>query len=339
MRIYNITLSAILVAVAGLVSGCSGGGGGGGSAGLSYTGVTTAAVISNSNAKTLALESFASGMGAGSSAGSSQNVSSTVALVDTTPAPPDVGVVVSRLLAAARTAAQGLVTTADNGGGRTTLVSVQQPITPMSGSCGGTASGTLTIDDVTSDVYASIIFDNYCDAGVTLSGGLSFSLILDTTSTDYGLMTMTFANVQVAESLTNVVIVGSVSFDSLSLTPAVTINILMQSASGRVYKIKDFVMTMTAGTDTTGDYVDVTMTGRLYDPDFGYIDLSTTVPLRVYTTDYWPSAGSYTLTGASNATVTLTANPSGYQLNLDLNGDGIDDGSPVTGIWLNINYL
>jgi hypothetical protein len=58
--------------------------------------------------------------------------------------------------------------------------------------------------------------------------------------------------------------------------------------------------------------------------------------MRVYAGDSWPNAGTYVLTGAGNATVTLTASPTGYQLDLDLNGDGIDDGTPVTGSWATV---
>lgn len=335
MRIRRAMLFTVVLAVTALLSACSGGGsGGGGSSALSYTGVTTAAVITNSNAKTLALESFSTG----TSAGSTQNTAKTVAVVDTTYTAPDIGVIVSRLITTSQTAAQGLVTTTASGN-RTTLVSIQQTLAPMTGNCGGTASGTLTIDDATSNTYATIIFDNYCDTGVTLSGSMNFSLILDTTSPDYGLMTMNFTNVHVIGALTSLVISGSIQYDSLVLNPATTINMLLQSSVGRVYKIQNLTMTEVTGTDVTGDYTDISMNGRLYDPDFGYVDMTTTLQMRVYTTDYWPSSGSYILTGNGNATVTLTASPSGYQLDLDLNGDGIVDGTPVTGIWLNINPL
>jgi hypothetical protein len=325
MRNSNSILFVAVLALASLLSAC---GGGGGSAGLSYTGVTTAAVIANGNAEPLALESFSSGM----NVGSSQNVASSVSVVNAAVRNPDAGIIVSRLIRASRTAAQGLVTTS-TGGGRATLVSIQQAMTPMTGGCGGSASGSLTINDVTSDIYASIAFDSYCEAGVSLSGSMNFSLILDSASADYGLMTMNFNNLRITDAIESVVMSGSLRFDSMILSPTITINMLLQDPVGKVYKMKDFVMTMGSGTDGTGDYADISMSGRLYDPDYGYVELSTTVPMRVYLTDNWPSSGSYVLTGQGNATVTLTASPSGYQLDLDLNGDGIDDGTPVIGTW------
>jgi len=318
-------LSAAALVLAGLLSAC---GGGGGSTGLSYTGVTTAAVISGGNADTLALESFSTGM----DVGSSQNIASSVATVNTTAHTPDAGFVISRLITASRTAAQALVTTS-TGSSRATLVSIQQAMTPVDGSCGGSASGSLTIDNATSDIHATIAFNSYCESGVTLSGGMNFTLILDTTSSDYGLMTMNFNNVHVSDTVESVALSGSLRFDSMTLDPTVTINMLLQNTVGKVYMMKDFVMTMASGTDGTGDFTDIGMSGRLYDPDYGYVELSTTLPMRVYTGDNWPSSGIYILAGDSNATVTLTASPSGYQLDLDLNGDGIDDGTPVIGTW------
>ena len=324
MQNSSIMLSVTTIVFAGLLSAC---GGGGGSSGLSYTGVTTAAIITSNNAETLALESFSSSL----DAGSSQNVASSVAVINAMTRSPDIGIVVSRLISSSRTAAQGLVTTAADDS-RATLVSIQQTMTPMTGSCGGSASGSLTIDDVTSDIYASIVFKNYCDAGVTLSGGMSFSLILDTTSADYGLMTMTFDNIHASDALESVAMSGSLLFDSLTLNPAISINMLLQDPAGKVYKLKDFDMTMVSGTDGMGDYLDVSMTGRLYDPDYGYVDLSTSSAMRVYTGDNWPSSGIYVLTGKDGATATLTASPSGYQVDVDANADSIIDNT-LTGTW------
>jgi hypothetical protein len=326
-KFNKISLLGVVLVLSGILTAC--GGGGGGSAGLSYTGVTTAAVISNSNAETLALESFTSG----TDASSTQAAASTVAVVNATSRKPDAGLLASRLFRSTRIASQELLTTSAGSGPRT-LVSIQREMTPLSGSCGGSSLGSLTIDDVTSDVYASIVFSKYCEGGVTLSGSMDFSLILDTASTDYGLMTMNYNNVRVSDGVENVAMSGSMSFDLMASDPTVTINLLMQDPAGKVYKMQNFVITMVSDIDTTGEYLDVSMEGRLYDPDYGYVDLSTTLPMRVYMTDDWPSSGVYVLTGEGGATVTLTASPSGYLADVDLDGDSTVDNT-LTGNWVN----
>lgn len=315
----------LLVLLASLLSACSSGGGGG--ANLSYTGASTAAVLSVDNAETLALESFSSGHNAAgtSDLGALSGVTSHVS------SGPDAGLNAARLFRLLHKAAGAAIITS-GGGGQQTLVSLQRSET-ISGSCGGSVSNSMTINDATLDISLTSVFKNYCEGGVTISGNMSLTLILDAASVDYGLMTMTFINLRFRADGESVAMSGNMRFSYYDSVPVLTTNMLIQDATGKVFKIENMIITMAEGVDGSGDYLDISMEGRFYDPDYGYVELVTTTPMRVYyLTDNWPSAGSYVLIGANAATVTMTADAVGYTLELDLDGvAGVDDS--ISGAW------
>jgi len=80
--------------------------------------------------------------------------------------------------------------------------------------------------------------------------------------------------------------------------------LLKDNIADKVYKFENYVMTITE--DTKGRYADIEVTGRYYDPDYGYVDISTPVPLRIYSGDDRPSSGEVVCTGASGTKAGLT---------------------------------
>jgi len=92
--------------------------------------------------------------------------------------------------------------------------------------------------------------------------------------------------------------------------------------------------------DNNAQTYSMTGTGRVTDSNLnGYLDftVSTASPLQGGLSDPYPTAGSITLTGASNTTVTLTATTgSDIQLAVDSNGDGQPD-DRLTRTWRDLN--
>jgi hypothetical protein len=79
-------------------------------------------------------------------------------------------------------------------------------------------------------------------------------------------------------------------------------------------------------------YVEVEIiSGRYYDPDYGYVEVYTEGPLRIDDGDDWPSDGVLVVTGdtgiAGGSTMArLTAlSSTTYQVEADTNGDGTYD--------------
>ena len=104
--------------------------------------------------------------------------------------------------------------------------------------------------------------------------------------------------------------------------------VLRDNGTKLAYKFENFNISLTNGSG----YVDADITGRYYDPNDGYLDISTSTPLRIVGTDYWPTSGI--LKGAGDhdaATLTAQSNTS-YQLDIDSNNDGAPD-ITTTGAW------
>ena len=103
--------------------------------------------------------------------------------------------------------------------------------------------------------------------------------------------------------------------------------LLKDNNTKKVYKVKDYIMTLTEEVD----YVDVEISGTYYDPDYGYVTVATTTPLRIYWGDTYPSAGVLVVTGntgtaGGSTKARLTAlSSTTYQVDADTNGDGIYD--------------
>ena len=115
------------------------------------------------------------------------------------------------------------------------------------------------------------------------------------------------------------------SFDRSASPLTIRMDILVKDGvSGDVFRDKDYVITIDTGNDPGfGDYVEVTISGRFYSPRTGYVDIDTTVPIRTYISERWPSICEMTVTAVNRdgdeATARLVAlNAKGYMVVIDL---------------------
>lgn len=104
--------------------------------------------------------------------------------------------------------------------------------------------------------------------------------------------------------------------------------ILRNDTTKAAYKTQDFNITLTNG----AGYVDAVLSGRYYDPDQGYIDITTPTPLRISGTDYWPSSGVFHAAGNNDTAAFTALSNTTYQLDIDSNNDGSPD-ITTTGAW------
>jgi hypothetical protein len=73
-----------------------------------------------------------------------------------------------------------------------------------------------------------------------------------------------------------------------------------------------------------GSFVEMTLTGRYYHPEHGYVDIATIDALRINNSDQFPSSGQIIITGASGSKARLTATSNTeYTLEVDADGDDI----------------
>jgi len=81
------------------------------------------------------------------------------------------------------------------------------------------------------------------------------------------------------------------------------------------------------------------VSGKYYDPTYGYIDVVTTDNFRFLESDNytWPSSGVMVVTGTDNTKARLTAvSNTQCQIDADLDGDGDYEWGPVTKNWVDL---
>jgi hypothetical protein len=115
--------------------------------------------------------------------------------------------------------------------------------------------------------------------------------------------------------------------------------LLRDNRTGKVYSFVNCIMDAWDGDDTGGEHTYATLTGRFFDPDHGYVDLTTPDPIKIYWDDKFPSAGileadgaNGTAGGSTKARLTAISDTS-CRVDADTNGDDTFDYSSGTMSW------
>jgi hypothetical protein len=136
-----------------------------------------------------------------------------------------------------------------------------------------------------------------------MNGLATFSGEFDDVNGEFVRVTFNFINLTGGEFNLH----GSISIDNSDPSREVmTFNATGQDPiSGKIFKIENYIITIY----DYGTYVEIEMSGNFYDPDHGYVTLSTD-PVQILVIDNgyeWPSSGILILTGAGDSKVRLTA--------------------------------
>ena len=180
-----------------------------------------------------------------------------------------------------------------------------------------------------SNFNGTMNFNSYCSEGAVISGSVDFSGKLDVTDEEFLYLNLSFNDVSTVSGGDSFTSTGTMNLDFTVSPETATVNMLMKdNVSGKVYKIENVFMTF----KEDSDYVYITMSGRFYDPDYGYVDLSTPVPFRFYADDEWPSQGELFIdgntgiAGGSTSAELIAVSTSLCEINADTDGDGeLDD--------------
>lgn len=168
---------------------------------------------------------------------------------------------------------------------------------------GSETSGTIR--------YSNCTVTNGFDT-ISVSGTATYTTSNNFTnfSITYTNFTVTF-NGSVTETIENMTIACTNSGSSCTISSDFT------GSDGRVYRIADFTV--------TGIYPNYTISGRIYHPDHGYVDIAGSVTYSTCGDTERPTSGSISFTGA-NGTAIITF--------VDCNSFSIDVNSSVTtGTW------
>ena len=301
-----------LVFIAAL-AGC--GGGSGSSASISYTGSTTKAVITQANGGNIAYSAYQNGS-TGNSLGTVLSVEQSTEIMSSRPR--------MLLLSQALKKSVSQISIAHDLDNQS-VGAVVNDSSSIPGDCGGNAVYSISINDVTYEFSGTFTFNTYCIEDTTLSGSIGFSGQFNPDTVVFGQITMSFDSLTVESGSDSFSADGDLTIEPGASSTSVTLNMVMvDNSTDKTYMAENYVMTLSE------DLASVTMTisGRMYDPDYGYVDVTTPTPLVISNGDAFPSSGVLLATGSDGssgnpAKAKLTAlSSTSYQIEIDEDGDG-----------------
>lgn len=290
-----------------MLAGC-GGGGSGSSLTVTYTGATTQAVVTVSNAKALSADAYSGSQlsSAVSGVGKEANISS----VQSAPLQETSGLLQQCVMAVAgsKTSAKNVAATAQGtiqgySGSFSYFVNKNQ--------VSGAVSGTISFSQYASTATSAILngFIDFYGTG-TFSGlyGPDAGSINDS-------LTITISNLTGTIAGQSFSLTGSVAYSVGNATKIVNMSIVLtDNISKRTYWLKDYIQTLAGNS--------LTIAGNYYDPVHGYVVISTVSPLTVSAVDAAPVSGQLLFTGRNNTKARLSFNNGGHTVEADI-GNGV----------------
>ena len=193
---------------------------------------------------------------------------------------------------------------------KTTSTALQYPTESIPDFC---SSGKLSIQysDTITDPYNEYLDISVIYNSCTIDGSIP-SIKVDGKARYQGYLfgdfTMTFTNFTIWEGSDAQTI--NMTLSCIDLTNTCTVSTDIKGYDGRVYRIENLT---TTGTDYSG----YTINGRVYDPDHGYIDITTTSSIYFSCPTDRPGSGQIQFTD-DTSTVTVTYNScTSYTVDLD----------------------
>jgi len=319
--------AAIYVFTVFFLVGC--GGGGGGSSASLYTGITSPSMITHNNAEEIALQAYQAG-----------DLSASAVSVLGVSGNGNAAVGSPKVLTLVRILKEG----ADSMpvlSGTTVPLNSSTPALPMmvvtidntiDDGQGGTMTLHLSIDDQTRDFDGTFRFNDWHgDGGGLISGLANVSGSFDMTGGFFTHIRFSFNPVTMEDGLDIVSIYGTVNLESNGFSSAsASMSIFLQDDNSlETVWISYYVMNLTEGPDADfdgePDYVDVTVSGTIYLPNYGYVMASTPTLFRYYAGYSLPSSGVLLVTGSGARSTRLVVNSAvpqspGYYVEADLDG-------------------
>lgn len=315
-RIYRLAVCACIMSLVFWLTACSGGGSSdSGSSGVTYTGQTSAATISEDNAGSLA----ASALDAGSS-NSTFSLNGFAALDGAEPGADAAGRPL--LLGIARTLEDAVEFVDFSAASEPDVSAAAQTRNgTLSGECGGSASYSISVDSGTGAFSGSFSFSGYCVDDLTVNGGASFSGAVNTSTEQLESFTFSFSAITATSGSESVSMNGSITISASTSTMTMNMTI-RDNTTGWTCKVVNYRMIV----NDYGTYSEYSVSGRFFDQDYGYVDLETNQSFRVYAGDDYPSSGVLTLYGengsAGGRTKAVLTAVDATQCRVEVDGDG-----------------
>lgn len=192
------------------------------------------------------------------------------------------------------------------------------------GDNGGVANYTIDINDATGSFFGTIDYQGFTSSGLVIDGTADVLGTFDATQQQFSRFTLSFKSLTLHAASVAVSLTGSLSwaFNFDASTETLSMNMVLQDqVRNKTYWFKNYEL---ATAYYRGGYTQ-TISGRYFDHDLGYVDLTTRTPLFINYGAQWPSEGSLAFTGDLGHWVRLSFLTSTIIIEVDTNGDGVTD--------------
>ncbi len=184
----------------------------------------------------------------------------------------------------------------------------------------GSLTYSLQADDLSGEFSGSLTFNDYCENGVTFSGGINVTGVLDISDDLFTSLSLDLFEFTMAIGGESYTLDGYI--DSMLVSPTafelIMDLLLVEGSTGAVYWVNDFFLSITEETF----YTEIQVSGRFYSPLDGYVELTTPIPMRIYGGDNAPSEGMIILSGDFNSSAMLEfVSSASYIVHANIDGD------------------
>jgi hypothetical protein len=195
---------------------------------------------------------------------------------------------------------------------------------------GGSVSINLSLNDVTGEFSGTFNFNNCTEGGTTISGSMNVSGTFNLSTLVITQLTFSMNSATVVSGSSSVTMSGTISMSISASSFSMTMNVLFQdNASGSVLWYENLSI---SATDNISN-LSMSISGRFYHPDHGFIDIVTNQAFLINYSDLFPFLGQMTITGANGSSARLTViDNTQYTLEVDEDGDGTYE-TVTTEIW------
>ena len=318
----------IAIAIFGILStlGTGGGGGdGGGVAPVTYTGLTTPAVITSDNALLFGELGFM-GLAAGTN------------IIVATQSTSQEEALSASIITVARIFHAVVNDIGVNSALSSLPVGWVETINEL-GPCGGSVSGSADYNETTLEFTGNLVFNDYCILDIYMDGTVAISGTCDPATFDSASQfcepdtyTMTFTTFNTRGYGESETMTGTLESITTAGGYQSTLNLLIRDDNiNKTYWFENYLITVTQNSPEFG-YDTVGVTGNVYHPDYGFVVVSTPTPVQFYSEmfDSPPLSGLAVFTGANGAVVPTTATFTfidfdNYTVEIDTDGDGASD--------------
>src|SRR6185369_12764995 len=323
LRTWSATLT-ILFCLLAFLAGCGGGGSDSAKSGgvvdpaSSFKGVITAATPTSANAEDLAMGSF----GGGSIAAAIRSVAKTGEnSAEATRNRPVLQLVQVLKLSARRMEIPQKAALFRKPPQSALAKSVgRQSNYQLQGDSGGTATYALDVNDSTGSFFGTVVYKGYNSKGIIIDGTTEVLGTMDVDRQQLSRLTLSFRSLSLQSGNSTLFLTGSLSwgFNFVSSTETLSMNMVLQvQSSAKTYWFNNYELV----TVYSGNSLTLTISGRYYDHDCGYVDLTTETPLVATYGSHWPSQGVLKSSGKNGNWVRLNFQANTMAIEADTDGD------------------